>query len=224
MPYSRRSSYRSRRRRYVPRRRYTKKAPGYFSMANSGQVIRDVAMLKNLINTEFKTDNTATSTSPDSAGFIKHVNSTPLGDASGEREGQQVRYKSLQMQGQVTIHPSQSQTTVRSILFIYKNSNRQTPTVLDLLTTASVNALKADDNKRNFVVLQDRTINLSTNMPRKTIKMYKKIDLKTFYARGETGGSWDVTEYGGIGHLLISNQTTDVPSLVINYRNKYIDN
>lgn len=227
MPYYRRQSYRSRgpsyRRRGTTRRRTSYRRPITYGQIGS-KVIKDVQMLKGLINVEFKEHNVQLSSNPDTTGSITHLNNISIGDNESSRDGAQIREKSISLTGHWKLGASATDTQVRHIVFIWTAVQQVAPVVADILRGSDVDSQINTDNKHNYVILRDWNMCLSTQVPRKVIKWYKKIDLKTQWQRAQTGGGSSVMEHGGLYSLQISNEATNTPSQALNCRIKFLDN
>jgi len=227
MPYYRRRTYGSRmpyRRRGTFRRRGTSRRTGVTYGQIGAKVYKDVQMLKNLINTEFKEQNQAVTSSPSTTGTVTHLNSIAIGDSESTRDGAQVREKSISVTGHTKLHASATDTQVRMVVFIWTNVQGVAPVVSDILKDGDVDSQINTDNKHNYVILKDWNYTLSTQVPRRVFKWYRRIDLKTQWQRGQTGGGSSVMEHGGLYCITISTEATNTPGQNLNFRIKYIDN
>lgn len=222
MPYRR--SY-GRRRRFYGRKRYPKRKPSPTYAQIGYKVYKDVQWLKNQINTEFKYKDNVQGNSIDNAGVVQHLTNVPQGDGPSDRDGSQIRFKSVSARGKITMNPSATHTQFRIIFFIWKRVANTLPAVTDVLSSASTVALKNLDNRRNMVILSDKIYNLDANdREERNFKFYKKLDMKTLFTTGSTGGTVSDLEENGLFCLMISNQSTLTPTPIINFRTCYIDN
>jgi hypothetical protein len=153
MPYRKRYSRRRRYRRRGRSRHCAPKKSGWFSWGGTMKLIRDVAYLKSLVNTEFKQVNTSRSFAQDNSGTVTLLNALIQGDDYDNRGGRMVRFKSLEMRYIMTQHASATNTQVRNILFIDKTPSGSTPQILDLITAVSLTAPRNLDNRKRFVIL-----------------------------------------------------------------------
>lgn len=225
MPYYRR------RRTYAPRRRTYRRRPMRYRSRplTYGQIgtkiFRDVNRLKNLINVEFKYNQNTFDTTVDNAGTMHHINVVSQGDGPALRDGAQVRFKSLQFKGRVTMNASATHTQFRLIIFILKRVNQTAPAVTDILDSASTISLKNLDNRRNYVILSDRVYNLEPETrTERNFQFYRKLDMKTIWARASSGGGSSDTEQNGLYALLISSNSINTPTVNIHFRTSFIDN
>lgn len=219
-----RPSYRRPYRRPMYRRRRGpyRTAPTYGQIG--AKVWKDVQMLKNLINVEFKYKDSGNTGSIDTSGAVRHLNDITQGDGATQRGGAQARLKSLNCLGNIVKHASATQTTVRVLFFIWKDVNLTAPVVSDVLDGGALLDLKNLDEKRNFVILKDRMYTLDADHPIQVIKYYRKLDLKTLWKSGSTNGGSTNTEYGGVYMLVISSEATNTPTYDINTRISFVDN
>lgn len=191
------------------------------------QLAKDVWTLKNLINVEFKSSDiyNSTQTAP-LAGALVLVNHLTKGDDYNNRDGRQVRFKSLFLNGRVIMHASATHTAVRMVVFIDKQPNGVVPTATDVLSTATTNLIDAFrnlNNRKRFVILKDARYTLNTDYPEKQIKYYKKLDMKTIYDDGDAGTIADITT-NALYVMWISDEGTWVPDVRVPARLRFIDN
>jgi hypothetical protein len=219
-PYNRRS----RRSRYRRRRRFRRYASPTYAQIGS-KVFRDVQRLKNLINVEFKSHLHQTNTSPSTSGHVSYVTNVDKGDSISQRDGDQIRLKSIETRGMYTLNPSATSTTVRLMWVLVKNVNGATPAIGDIIETlgsSDVSSLRNLEYRRNVVILKDMVMVLNSDTPKRYVKYYRKMDAKLLY----NGSATDVTaaESNSVFLVQISDEATNTPTVELNTRVRFIDN
>lgn len=220
MPRYRRN-YRNRRRRY---RRYPRKKLTYGRIGR--KIYRDVSYLKNMINTEFKSEDVVTTINPDntagSSGSRTLLNALTRGDTIDTRDGRQVRFKSVQVNINSVINTSATDTRVFVALVIDKQPNQNAPTYAQVFDQGQAMFRNLDWRKR-FVVLRKWIIKLNQDYPEQVRNLYKKIDMKTVYNDGNTGTVTDITT-NALYLVHLSDEPTNTPSVTLSTRLRFIDN
>lgn len=189
------------------------------------QLYKDVKMLKNLINVEFKVKDESFNVATDASGAFQLINGLTQGDDNSNRDGRQVRFKSIQMRGRVSRNASATQTRdrVKLVCFIDKQPNTAAPTWLSLYTGTDVTAFRNLDWKRRYVILWEKIVNIDEDDPSKDWKMYRKIDMKTVFDNSSSGLVSDITTNAiYIGY--ISEFGVNGPGMDIDTRVRFIDN
>lgn len=194
---------------------------------------KSVRFLKELVNVEFKfndKDHTgafAINSSASTSFFL--LNGLATGDTSESRDGDSVRYKSIQIAGVIFANGTSKVGPVRCILFIDKSPNGVAPTLGNLLANNSaVTNLYCPRNldyKKRFVILSDQLFNPSYGNDNEAIpfKIYKKLNMHTIYGLGSVGTIADITS-NALYLVLISQETTNTPSGELYSRLRMIDN
>ncbi len=112
-------------------------------------------------NIELKTaDSVITTTATTTASFSELTN-LAQGDTINQREGQEIQLQSIQIQGTVVKHASNTGFGhARFVVFVDMHNQDQTPAVGDLLTATAplVNALFLTINRGRFRILMDQHI------------------------------------------------------------------
>lgn len=218
MAAKKKSAYRKAKRRGARR--------GKIYGAAGAQLWKDVKMLKSLINVEFKVRDTVNTISAPLAGTLVLLNGLQKGDDYNNRDGRQVRWKSLQMYLRSSLNVSATQSTMRVILFIDKQSSETAPTAASLLDTTTagvVDAFRNLSNRKRYVVLYDKRVQLNTDFPEKVTKWYKKLDMKTVFDDSDAGTVADITT-NSVYALFCSDEATNTPGVIYNFRMRFIDN
>lgn len=214
---------------YPKKRQYKKRAPptrwSTYSSAGS-QLAKDVYMLKNLINTEFKVlDVTVNQTIDTSADFFL-LNGAQKGDNIDSRDGRSLRVKSLQLDINLFQDASSSASQTRLVLFIDKQANSAVPAFADIFQSNIFTMLTPRnlDNRKRFVILKEWSISQTlgtNNIVRK--KYYKKMDMKTIYDDSDAGTIADIAT-NSLYLMAISTESINSPALKVYSRIRFIDN
>lgn len=180
------------------RRRYGGTALRRF---NFKKLVRDVKAVKAVVNSELKRFDLASSFTMNVAGTgwqLIPVAQIGQGDTEIDRNGAQVRVKSLQMNCKLrrgaSVPASITTDRVRMIVFIdhqplVSGSFGTDPLPSAMLTGDDVDALRLWDSIkiRRFTVLMDRTYKLDQDDPERIIKLYKKLNLPIKWANSSVG-------------------------------------
>lgn len=214
MPYRRRRFYRRRR----PRR-------NIFYRRGANKAFRLAKFVASRLNTELKVLDQAATHTPTTTGTFHLMNGMAKGTSDGQRVGQQVRFKSLQVRPRITINASATQTFIRLIVFIDRQPNAATPALDDILenTTASLNSPLEVDYFRRFSVIWDKLFTVYTDKPIIIRKFFKRRDFRTRYDASDAGTIADIAT-NSLYALWISSEDTNTPSISVYYRLRYIDN
>lgn len=208
------------------KRRYRKKAPGRGAVygAAAGQLVKDVKMLKGLINVEFKyLDTVGNAKSMTTSGNIDQLLLVAQGDGGSSRDGNQIRAKSLELNFNVTQHSSATASQARVIVGIQTDPEGNPPAWTDLMISATTVAPRNLQNRHNFIILKDYVFPLAINGRRNAAsQFYRRIDLKQLY--NGTGASIGSLKQGGLFIAYLANEATNTPTLNYYSRVRYLDN
>lgn len=180
-----------------------------------------VKYLRTLVNSEVhKLDHQSTTTVSTSGGII-HLTDIVQGDADSTRTGNSVLVSGINIDLRMVKHASATTSFMRVIIF---QDNQQvadtTPSVTDILATPNFNDFLSRTTVGRFKILSSRVYNFEANNVIRTYKKYFKI---SHHVRFNGTQSTDIQK-GGIYLLVISDQVTNVPSLVYNTRTYFHDN
>lgn len=217
--YTPRRSYRGRR-RYNSRRSYT---PSYGQIGR--KLWNDVKKLKGLINVEFKSHDVNASTDVNTSGIRVGLTELQKGDDSTNRDGRQVRWKSIQATLKYNWDTSATAATkLMNAIVIDTSPNGTLPTIADIYTDFSMGIRNLAYRKR-FIVLKSWITLVNSDYPEKMKRIYKKIDMKTVYNSGNAGTIADI-ESNAIFFLCQSDEPTAglEPRLDYYFRLRFIDN
>lgn len=215
-------------RRSYGKRKMIKKPSRWEVYGNAGsQLWKDVKMLKNLINVEFKVvEKYESGISAPNSGTISCLNALQQGDDFNRRSGRQVRIKSLQLRFSVTKHTSATASRARVIIFIDKDPNQvqcSTSDVLENSTASTIKAFRKLDFRKRFILLKDNVFTLNADTPEQMFVLYKEMDLKVVYDASNNGDISDIIS-NSIHILVIGDESTNTPTFEYNTRIRFIDN
>lgn len=196
----------------------------YANMAYKG--FRIATRVAGLVNVEYKVKDLVATATPSTSGSLSLLNGLTKGDDYNNRDGRQVRWKSIQMYLRSTLHASATNTSIRVIIFIDKQASETAPTaaaLLDLTTASAVDAFRNLSNRKRFVIIADKRVVINTNYPEKTTRLYKRLDMKQIFDDSDAGTVSDITT-NSLYVLFLSDEATNVPSIVHNFRLRFIDN
>nr|WPR18758.1 MAG: capsid protein [Skomarfal virus 50] len=220
MAYRRRTTNR---RRNIRRRRPSR---GKIYSRAAGQLWRDVQKLKNFVNVEFKATDVTLQSTVTTAPIVQLLNGLADGDTETNRNGDEVRFKSLQCDYQI------SKGSVDSMIFIAWVIDTKPTGTLPAFTAIwetpdagnpTVN-LRNLDQRTRFVILKSHTYMLNDEVGQRHLSHYRKMDMKTFY-KGSTFGIADI-QSNALYFICASNAATAGNAPVISSFNRlrYIDN
>lgn len=219
MPYRRPYRRRTTRRKKPPSRWKTYGRAGR-------QLAKDVMMLKGLINTEFKSADPYNGTiiNPGVSPVITLLNGLTQGDDISNREGRQIRLKSVDISQAYSMNGAAFGTIIRMMLVLDKQPNGAVFNSADLLQNTDTVAFRQLDNRRRFLILEDRKYTISSTGPIIGYdRVYKEIDIKTTYDDSNAGTIADI-ETNALYLLFISNEATNVPQVRVSARIRWLDN
>lgn len=218
MPYGyQRGNYRNKKRRYGK-----PKKPMRYKVADMAYKGWKMALgLRKLINVEWKYHNQSATLNP-STGTVTHLSNIGQGDDNDLRSGRSILLKSVYLQAVNVINASAANTTTRVIIFVDHDAGGVSPTVTDVLQTASIiSARNLDTDLGRFTILMDKCINLSDNGNRQiTIKKYIPMNIHIKY---DGTASTDFSK-NNIWMITLSSEPTNTPEFSYNLRLRYIDN
>lgn len=216
---------RYRRRRPYRRRRYRRGGGNQLTYWNMGKkVARDVWRLKQMVNVEYKNIDTApgNKTCSSTANLIL-LNPCSRGDDATDRDGRQIRMKSVYLKGSLVIHASATATWVKIALVCQKEARGTLLTTAQVYETEEINALRELDNRRDVFILWDRVFRLNSDNSMMHWEKYFKIDMKTVFNSGNAGTIADI-ESNALYLYILSNEATNTPTCNVSCRIRFIDN
>ncbi len=210
------------RRRRGGRRNYNNSNFTYGNVLD--KVVNDVYRLKGLINVEFKTNDLAASATLTTTPLIAVLNSISTGDQFNTRDGRKVRWKSVQVNLEITMHATPINDMVRIMIVIDKQPNEIGLVIGDLLDTTTICSFRNLDQRKRFVILRDDVITLSVGGG--TVKYwnyYRKIDMITIYDDSDAGTIADIST-NAMWLVMFSTEATNGPTVSRCTRMRFIDN
>lgn len=213
-----------RRRNFGRRRRTYRKRPITYGQIGK-KIWRDVRWLKSVINVEKKyLDLITAGALPSTGGTLALLNGCTLGDTATNRDGQSVKFVSLNFKGSLAMNNSAETTFVRIAFVIDRQPNAGTTTVSNIWSSATPTALRGIGTGYRYHVLKDMQFALS-NGGRESVYFEKTLKLR-FHTRYNTSNNGDVTDIvtNALYMVYLSDQATNTPTLNINTRLRFIDN
>ncbi len=224
MPYKRGYKRNYKRKAYRP----GYKACGTMVLSDAQRALYKVGQLKSLLNVEYKHHNVQTvNTAVTDAGTLTNLSLLSQGDTSQTRDGGSVKFTSLRLAYALRINASATVTNFRIMIVHDKQTNQAQFTLADLLFDATViDACFSPPNINNasrFNILYDKlhTLNSTSNAEINRV-VYKKLNMKTRYDAA-VGDITDLTQ-DSLTLVMVADQATNDPSIIFNYRSRFIDN
>jgi hypothetical protein len=200
--------------------------------AAAGQLYKDVSILKNMINVEYKVMEAGPAlASIGTTPSVQLCNGTARGDDYSQRNGRSVKWASIFHRMTVQSNPaSTSPHALRFILFWYKDPSGVAPTPLQMFgsATPSINQMMNLNVRKDFEILEDKivTLNPVTGGPSfKYNNKYIKCNKHTIYNAGSTGLIGDI-ESNALYYFVFSDTAVlaEQPYFQIQVRSRFIDN
>lgn len=216
-----------RRRRY--RRRRPRRAPGQsglgYALSTASKALAIAKFAKNALNVEYKNVDTSIDTTVGTTAAYTLLNGLAQGDSESSRDGEKVRFKSLQVRGQLKQGASATAAqTVHFYLVIDKQTNGLAPDSGSIFETDSdVFSLRNTTYMKRYVVLRDWLVNLDdVGREQQTIKFYTKMNMPTMYIG--TGSTVGNITTNSLYLVAVSDDNTNPPEMDLSIRLRYIDN
>lgn len=220
MPYYRRR-YRGRR---YGRKRYNR--PRYTTLGSARflakKAMRGVRYLKGLVNSEKFHIDTALSTTIANTANITHLTAVAQGDNDPGRTGNSIFVRGISYNFVVSINASATVTWFRWVLIMdTQQIGDSTPGFTTVFETETVTSLMNKLTLGRFRILCDKVYTMSVN-GRQNIVKRGYFNLKHHVRYNGTASS-DVQK-GGIYCMFLSNEATNAPTIVSNFRVFFHDN
>lgn len=215
----RRKGYR-RRRRQVPW--YRKK---YNVAQVAGAALRGVNYIRGLVNSEKFKHDLIGSSAVSQAGVMTHITNISQGDGEGQRTGNSIFVRNVNIRGSLIKSTSATVTRVRLMLIVDKQQiNDTAPAPSDVLdsvgTSNSVYSFLNNDTVGRFTILKSRLYSLTEDTP--VINVNWNFNLRR-HVRYNGAGATDI-QRGGIYILQIGTESANFPSFDRAIRVSYHDN
>lgn len=222
MPYYRR---RTNYRRRTYRRNYPRTGYGAMDLVKTAKAAYSgVKYLRSLVNVEKHALFLNASTTPDTNGTVICLNTLSQGDGEANRTGDSILSKMIHVNMKISINAAASNSTVRVILFWYRQPAGATATVTLPLQAASNQSCYNHDTAKLYSVIYDKQYNLSiSGQQERSLMITRKFyQVHTTY-NGNAGTSADI-ETNALWMLLISDEATDTPTCLWRSEFMFIDN
>lgn len=180
--------------------------------------------LGRFMNVEFKEHNVSISTGVSSTATIQALTNIAQGDTTNTRDGSSIKLASIGFKGRIEFDVSNATATMVRIMLVHdRQTNQAIYAASDLLVTSGVNTNRNLDNGRRFRVLMDKTYSLSDFNPIIPIKYYKRSYPIHIRFDNAAAAITSLTE-NSLSVFLISNEATNTPTVIMNWRIRYVDN
>lgn len=213
----------------------------YFSRQGMGRLIKDVRYLKGQLNTELKyIDGTQTTPTVIPSVAVTNgnwqlyrLNSVTQGDLTQQRHGASVKFKSIQIKGD--IERLAGNHRVRMVLFIDKEplttglGTVNNVPYRDMYTLSSgigqIDAMRNFNGilSRRFKVLYDRTFLADADDIQRSFSIYKKLNMSTKWQIDSIAGDQQITNVLYLAFMTDDPAGTATQS-TFHHRMTYIDN
>lgn len=205
---------------------YKRKGKNVNLAVDSKQIMKEVAQLRGLLNTEFKyKDTSGTITAQSNTATFVLLNGITQGDTVSTRTGNTIRVKSVEINSQFILNPGLSNSVIRQLLVIPLKTNGMVPNFSDIIQAGGTNTIAPRNLllRSNFLILKDERIDLvAGHNSVVTHKCYRKVDIKTVYEVANTLIS-GISSHP-IYVIYLSNMSTLGPSVNYYHRIRYLDN
>ncbi len=214
-----------------PRRSYTKPKSRYGARQALGDAAKALAIargIKKLINVEVKNfDVQQGGVSLTQTPVIVQLSNIAQGDGTNQRDGAQCKMVGIDLNFVLTQNASATQTFVRVMLILDKQTNQAIYLPADLLedVTGGDNIVTPRnlDNLKRFTILYDRSFEFSGDGNRSAIvKKYIKKEVLLRYD-GSTPSIADLTQ-SSISFIQMASEATNTPTITHFSRLRFIDN
>lgn len=216
-----------RKRRYSTKPYYGSRRP-YRKRPKRGNYIfyrrlrNKVFRMARYMNVEFKQHNLAITPTVSNSLTTHQLTNIAQGDTDTTRDGNSIKLASIYIQGFATINALATNTIIRLLLVLDKQTNQAIYTAGDLLLSDSVTSPNNIDNGRRFKILWEHRMILSQDRPMAQFKLYKKLNMHIRY--DSTGTNIQQLTQNSLSLARISNEGTNVPSMDYTVRIRYVDN
>lgn len=172
----------------IRRKAYKKKKPTRYQVysAAGSQLWKDVKMLKNLINTEFKFFDTTVTSTATTTPVVQEINVVASGDSPQQFDGMQYRMKSLHASVNLKQGSTPAPAIVKMWWIIDIDCLGGTPLFTDIFTFPIAGqptvVHRNLGNKTRFLILKEMTCVISPNGDAHAQESYyRKLDAKVQY-------------------------------------------
>lgn len=211
--------------RYNKYNKYKKRYIGQCSKYQCNKLVKDVKYLKSRVHSEFKYLDTVVTNTPTTTAVLALLNGMSKGDGVANREGRQIRVKSILSNTLLTINTSATASNIRIVYFIDKQANAAAPVFGDVFTSSSnyITSARNLNNRKRFVILKDHVYTLDPdNHNAIRMSFYKKLDMSTIYDASDAGDITDI-KTNALYMMYICNEATFTPTINSYNRVRFLD-
>lgn len=196
----------------------------YGARGDAKQALQLAKKVYRQINSEVHYHEISTNTTYDVNGSVASLHNISQGDTSTNRTGSSLKLARLSGNFLVTNHASAtSDTRVRIIILRGHNEKGTAPTWANTYDSVDTLGQKLWNNRFNTKVLMDRVINIIPQFSGQIDSRQIRVNMKLYgHLQYEQGGN-DAAN-GGLYLFIISNQVTNVPSVITRLRLTFYDN
>lgn len=194
--------------------------------AAGSQLVKDVALLKSLINTEAKYIDATSSLNILNSGVVVPLNLCSQGTSVTTREGNSVKNKSLAGKYTAYWNTASVQTFqwIRFMIIHDSQPNGVLPNINTILQTVNYLSPKNDAGRQRYRTLHDKTFCVSQQgNPNIEQDIYFKLGDHTNYGLGNAGTIADIST-GAYYLVMISDVALNGPGAAWYTRMRFIDN
>lgn len=180
-----------------------------------------VQQLRQIVNSELlHYDENGTSTPTGSTGdIIGILRGMTQGDTNNTMHGNSILLKSVQTNFTVNMNASATSTRLRVLMLLDTRPLAALPAITDILSSNTINAfMNIDDQIKRFRILKSFTVVVNTQYPEKVYKLYKKMNLHCKFNDSQ------VPILNDILYVLLSDESTNTPTVTYNSRLRFYDN
>lgn len=175
-----------------------------------------------MLNPEYKVHTTGLSSAVSTTAQFTSLGSVAQGDGMSNRDGQSIKVTSLAINGRYLLNASASADHIRTIVFVDKNSDGATPSVLELLESNDpMSHLNVESQQNRFRVLYDRLDSLVNDGGDQVI--FRKYQKMSHHIKFDSTGASDYS-WGNIWIMQLGNQATNTTVNDLNCRIRFVDN
>lgn len=180
-----------------------------------------------LINPEFKMIDVDATATPSTTASLVLLNGCVQGSDFDERIGRSIKMKSIQFDMIISKNASATvQQYVRVMLVLDKDPKATAPTFQEIvqLTTSPIVSPRNLTYRKRIVILKDFVVCLGINSSdAQKRSYYRKLDSHTIYNSSNVGTIADIAE-NSLYLVLVSDATTNLPSVTYYHRLRFLDN
>jgi len=175
-----------------------------------------------LINVEKKLVDYQLSASADTTPIVQNLAAIDQGDAQHQRSGNSIRPQYITVKGSCSIHGSSTTALLRYVILQDKQQVADTaPSYTDVFESASPVAFMKKTSFGRYSILKDMLIPLGSQE-----NQIQKIDF-TMQLNGHiffNGSATSDIQRNGLWLMVVSDQASNAPGILVNHRMRFTDN